>query len=220
MECEIKILLDKLIEFITDPAWLSVILSLISTIAVIAIARVQIRLQKRQAEIQEYDVYRKLYFILHNANNEIDNFFINLFNALWEPKYKVDEGWLQRKQIFIDELRKDLATNYIDFDLKFSKELFDKDAYLKMLTSMSFILQRIIIAIEQNEIRLSQGMQTIRYGKDNKDTAFAKAIQQQFTTKELQDWANLVFYGLIKKKKNSRCDDVIIATIRSKCRID
>ena len=105
MDSETKILLDKLIEFIPDPAWLSVILSLISTIAVIAIARVQIRLQKRQAEMQEYDVYRKLYFILHNANNEIDNFFINLFNALWEPKYKVDEGWLQRKQIFIDELR-------------------------------------------------------------------------------------------------------------------
>ena len=58
MDSETKILLDKLIEFIPDPAWLSVILSLISTIAVIAIARVQIRLQKRQAEMQEYDVYR------------------------------------------------------------------------------------------------------------------------------------------------------------------
>ena len=52
---------QSLLKFVTDPAWWSVFFTAISTIAVIVIAVVQIRLQKRQAKSQEYDLYRRLY---------------------------------------------------------------------------------------------------------------------------------------------------------------
>ena len=53
--------MDKFCDFITDPAWWSVILSAISTIAVIVIAIVQIRIQREQTRVQEYELYRKIY---------------------------------------------------------------------------------------------------------------------------------------------------------------
>lgn len=54
-------MIQNLIKVVTDPAWWSVFFTAISTIAVIVIAVVQIRLQKRQAKSQEYDLYRRLY---------------------------------------------------------------------------------------------------------------------------------------------------------------
>ena len=53
--------MEKFVDFITNPAWWGVILSVISTIAVIVIAVVQIRIQRQQAKAQEYELYRRIY---------------------------------------------------------------------------------------------------------------------------------------------------------------
>ena len=53
--------MEKFCDFITNPDWWSVILSAISTIAVIVIAIVQIRIQREQTRVQEYELYRKIY---------------------------------------------------------------------------------------------------------------------------------------------------------------
>ena len=122
--------MEKFCDFITNPDWWGVILSAISTIAVIAIAYVQIRLQKRQTELQEYDVYRKLYILLSNANTEIDFFLDKLNNALWEPRYNADKEYLQRWLNSINKLINDLRESYVDYELKLSKDTFDKRGYL------------------------------------------------------------------------------------------
>lgn len=61
MDYETKIYLDKLIEAVNSPDWWTILLTAINTIAVIVIAVAQIRLQKRQAKAQEYDLYRRLF---------------------------------------------------------------------------------------------------------------------------------------------------------------
>ena len=60
MDYETKIYLDKLVEAVNSPDWWTILLTAINTIAVIVIAVAQIRLQKRQAKAQEYDLYRRL----------------------------------------------------------------------------------------------------------------------------------------------------------------
>ena len=119
MECEIKILLDKLIEFITDPAWLSVILSLISTIAVIVIARVQIRLQKQQTKAQEYKLYSELYDLIYNIDRLINNFLHSLYAKLCANKDIEDiKDELDDMRGRFYKTERDLMRRMIDFQLK------------------------------------------------------------------------------------------------------
>ena len=119
MDSETKILLDKLIEFITDPAWLSVILSLISTIAVIAIARVQIRLQKQQTKAQEYKLYSELYDVVNSIDLLINNFLHSLYAKLCEYKDVEDiKDELDDMRGRFYKTERDLMRRMIDFQLK------------------------------------------------------------------------------------------------------
>lgn len=119
MDSETKILLDKLIEFIPDPAWLSVILSLISTIAVIAIARVQIRLQKQQTKAQEYKLYSELYDVVNSIDLLINNFLHSLYAKLCEYKDVEDiKDELDDMRGRFYKTERDLMRRMIDFQLK------------------------------------------------------------------------------------------------------
>ena len=107
------------IEFITNPAWWSVILSAISTIAVIVIAAVQIRLQKQQTKAQEYKLYSELYDVVNSIDWLINNFLHSLYAKLC--KYKDVEDIKDE----LDDMRgrfykteRDLMRRMIDFQLK------------------------------------------------------------------------------------------------------
>lgn len=208
------------IEFISDPAWWSVIFTAISTIAVIVIAVVQIRLQKRQAEQQEYDVYRKLYILLRNANIEIDYYLDNLNNALWEPRYNADKEFLQRWQASIDKLRKDLGESYVDYELKFSKETFDKKGYWEILSLMSRLVRQTIISLQQGEVHLSKGVQSISFLQGKKDEAFAKEIAKHYRGGALPNIMMREFTTFIQLKRTVRCDNSLLESIKAKCKID
>ncbi len=66
------------IEFITDPAWWSVILSAISTIAVIVIAVVQIRIQIIQNRLVRYNENIELYNNIKKIHWYVQNIFRNI----------------------------------------------------------------------------------------------------------------------------------------------
>lgn len=213
--------MERFVDFITNPSWWSVILSAVSAIAVIVIAVVQIRLQKRQAESQEYDVYKSLYIMLSKANREIDAFFRNLYSALWEPQYNTDKNFLKSKQAHIDKLLKDLMDSYTDYELKFSKNTFNKDGYAQILLSMSLMLNRIDVALEQKKLKLaSKGVQSLSYEKGMEDFAYATAVSKQFCGQELQVWAYSELESIIVLKRMVRCDDSLLESIRAKCKID
>ena len=104
---------------LTDPAWWSVILSAISTIAVIVIAAVQIRLQKQQTKAQEYKLYRELYDLILNIDWLIGIFLRTLYVKFC--KYKDVEDIKDE----LDEMRgrfykteRELMDKIVDFQLK------------------------------------------------------------------------------------------------------
>ena len=205
---------------LTDPAWWGVIFSAISTAAVIVIAIVQIRLQKRQADAQEYDVYRKLYILLRNTNIEIDYFLDRLSNALWEPQYNADKGYLQRWQTSIEKLKKDLGESYVDYELKLSKETFDKKGYWEILSLMSNILKQTIASLQQGDVYLTQGVHSFSFEQGKQDEAFATDIARQYRGGALPSIMMQQFATFIRLKRSVRCDNSLLESIKTKCKID
>lgn len=100
MDYETKILLNKLVEAVNSPDWWTILLTAINTIAVIVIAVAQIRLQKRQAKAQEYDLYRRLFSQVYEldffnktillkivailTSNEDKNLRLKLIEDIWK----------------------------------------------------------------------------------------------------------------------------------------
>ena len=205
---------------ISDPAWWGVILSAISTIAVIVIAVMQIRLQKRQTDAQEYDVYKRLYLLLGNANREIDNFIEELDRLLWEPWHNSHKEALSRKQAHIDKLFQDLRDSYVDYELKLSQETFNKNGYLDILDLMSGVLQYTIESLEKGEACLSQGCQTINSVNGDMEEGKIRHICSHF--KEGLKLSAL--YQTLERFRELRdcvrCDDSLLESIRAKCKID
>ena len=146
------------IEFITNPAWWSVILSAISTIAVIVIAAVQIRLQKQQTKAQEYKLYSELYDVVNSIDWLINNFLHSLYAKLC--KYKDVEDIKDE----LDDMRgrfykteRDLMRRMIDFQLKTpnGRENVRKYQYAIMLmANLTSTIHRILQ--DANGMRLSR----------------------------------------------------------------
>ena len=227
MDYETKILLNKLIEAVDSPDWWIIGLTIINTLAVITIAVVQIRmqrhqtqLQKRQTEAQEYSTYRQLYILISSANREIDGFLFNLNDALWAPRYNIDKGYLKRKLEHLDKLRKELSDSYVDYELKFSHEPFNKNGYYQILSLMARIIHQTTLSIEKNEVYIAEGMQRIPYEKGKEDEGYAIAIVKHFKDGFLAGMLMQNFEMFIEQKRTLRCDDKFLDKIRERCKID
>lgn len=219
--------MEKFCDFITNPDWWVVLFTAISTIAVIIIAvmqnklqRQQTELQKRQTEAQEYEIYKRLYKLLINANGEINLYLEKLGAALYESRYNADKEYLQRWHTSLNKLLTDLGESYIDYELKFSKETFDKRGYLNILSLMSRIIQQTIISLEQGDVCLSQGVHEFAFMQGKKDEAFATDIARHYRGGALPSIMMQELATFIKLKKAVCCDDSLLESIRAKCKID
>ena len=219
--------MERFVDFITNPDWWVVFFTAISTVAVIVIAIVQIKLQiqqtklqKRQAEAQDYEVRKRLYSLLKNANREIDYYLENLGAALYESRYNADKEYLQRWQITLNKLIKDLQESYVDYELKFSKETFDKRGYLDILLRMSFIIQQTIISLQQGDVCLSRGVHEFGFMSGKKDEALATDIAKHYKGGAFPSIMMGELANFIRLKRAVRCDDSLLESIRAKCKID
>ena len=134
--------MGKFINFITNPDWWGVILSAISTIAVIAIAVVQIKLQKREVKQQEYEVYRALYEIVKKINNYADILPGRIYEYFSYPidrmVYKDFWEFLLQE---INALDRQLQERFTDFDLKFGHDMPDAQYYSSSVCDMRLLVQ-------------------------------------------------------------------------------
>ncbi len=208
------------IDVITNPDWWGVFFTAISTVAVIVIAVVQVRLQKRQADAQEYEIYKRLYSLLSNANTEIDYYLDKLSNALYEPRYNADKEYLQRWQSTLNKLVNDLRDSYVDYELKLSKETFNKRGYLEILSLMSRIVQQTIISLQQGDVCLTRGVHSFSFERGKKEEGFATDIARQYRGGALPNIMMHEFATFIQLKRTVRCDDSLLESIRAKCKID
>lgn len=216
--------LDIPAETVNRPDWWTIgitsAITIINAAIMVWLGWNQYKLQKRQAEAQEYDVYRKLYILLSNANSQIDSFLNDLDMSLWEPYYKNDKDFLKRKQTFVDKLMKDLRDSYIDYELKLSKETFNKDGYLQILSLMSRIIQQTMISLEKDEIEIFRGVQTITSERGKEDKAYAYHITLHFKEDYLRNVLIQNLESFIELKHKVRCKDAVLESIRTKCKID
>ena len=170
MDYETKILLNRLVEAIDSPDWWTIALTIINTIAVIGIAGIQIwmqwqqtKLQKRQTEAQEYELYRKLACIIKEIHFESKYVLPDIhWYLIIQPSILPGDNHWRMKVKNYNDLYQQLKNCSVDIELKFSKSLIDIEAYNKVLTTMkkfSSLFEKILL---DNKVKKNNmGMMTI-----------------------------------------------------------
>lgn len=227
MEQETQVVLSELIKVISRPDWWTIGITVVNAAIMVwlgwrqyKLQQQQTELQKRQTEAQEYEIYRRLYLLVSNANNEIDEFLNNLFMGTWQPHIQMDKDFLLRKQKYIEQLRKDLSENYWDYKLKFSQESFNADGYHRILSQMFYVLQQFNELMTKGEVNIAQGCQHFAYEQGKEDETYAFIIASRFKTMDLKDMIMDGLMNFAEQKQALRKSDEILDLIKAKCRIN
>ena len=230
-ETEIMKELIEAVEQLNRPEWWSVGSTIVAAIVAAVITYVlgkrqnelqeqQLKLQEQQIRAQEYEVRKRLYLLLTNANREIDNFIEELDRLLWQPWHNSNEDALNRKKTHIDKLFNDLRDSYVDYELKLSKETFNKDGYLNILNLMSRVLQHTIDSLEKGEAHLSQGCQRIFNVNGDMEEGYIRHICSHFKKGLMLNALYQTLRQFVGLRQKVRCDDSLLESIRAKCKID
>ena len=215
---------EQLIDALDGPDWWSIGITIVNALIMVWLGISQYKLQKRQTELQqrqteaqEYEIYKRLYMLLVQVHNEVNEFMHNVSFGTWGTCYQADKELLVRKEKSINQLKNDLLTNYVDYELKFSKGLFDKEAYRQILNTMLAILFYVNQAIEKDEVNMPVGSQQIPSidGDMEKGEAFALAGRFKHMEFMLQGFMNFVN----QKRRLGSCEEAL-KVIKEKCKID
>ena len=215
---------EQLIDALDGPDWWSIGITIVNALIMVWLGISQYKLQKRQTELQqrqteaqEYEIYKRLYMLLVQVHNEVNEFMHNVSFGTWGTYYQADKELLVRKEKSINQLKNDLLTNYVDYELKFSKGLFDKEAYRQILNTMSAILFHVNQAIEKDEVNMPVGSHQIPSidGDMEKGEAFALAGRFKHMEFMLQGFMNFVN----KKRRLGSCEEAL-KVIKERCKID
>jgi len=215
---------EELIDALNGPDWWSIGITIVNALIMVWLGISQYKLQKRQTELQqrqteaqEYEIYKRLYMLLVQVHNEVNEFMHNVSFGTWGTYYQADKELLVRKEKSINQLKNDLLTNYVDYELKFSKGLFDKEAYRQILNTMSAILFHVNQAIEKDEVNMPVGSQQIPSIDGDMEKGKAYALAGRFKHMEfmLQGFMNFVN----QKRRLGNCEEAL-KVIKEKCKID
>ena len=227
MNTDIQALLYELIEIISRPDWWTIGITIVNAAIMVwlgwsqyKLQKQQTELQKRQTEAQEYEIYRRLYLLVNNANNEINEFLKNLYLATWQPHIQMDKEYLLRKQKYVEQLKKDLSDNYWDYKLKFSQKSFNTDGYHRVLSQMFYILQQFNESMRKGEVNIAQGCQQFTCERGREDETYAFIIASRFKTMDLKDMIMGGLMNFVEQKTALRRSDEILDVIKAKCRIN
>lgn len=168
MDSETKILLNKFIEFITNPAWWSVIATFVAAYVAACITskfskrqtelqeqqlkiqqrqnelqEQQIKLQEKQNKQQEYEVYRALYVIIKDINRQADNLPTRIYEYFTIPTYNdiFPNGFWKFMYKAVNSLSSELNNKLADFELKFGDKDVDAEDYYQLVCDMRMLLQ-------------------------------------------------------------------------------
>ena len=179
--------------------------------------RQQTEFQRRQTAAQEFEIYKSLYLLLVQVHNEVNDFMRNVSFGTWDTCYQTDKESLKRKEKLINQLKNDLMSNYVDYELKFTQNLFDKEAYRQILNTMSAILFHVNQAVEKGEVNMPVGCQHIPSIDGDMEKGEAVAIAKRFK------YADMMLSGFMnfieQKRKLGSCEDAL-KVIEEKCKID
>lgn len=157
--------MEKFCDFITNPAWWSVIATILAAIVAAVITyvlgrrqnelqqqqvelqRQQTRLQEQQTKAQEYEVYKHLYSVVKEINREseelLNRFYQYFASSAYKDIFRMAGnqgviGWLYTR---INELDNRLDSYAIDFELKLAGDTTDLLHYETLVDDMRLMTQ-------------------------------------------------------------------------------
>ena len=142
--------MEGFVKFITDPDWWSVILSAISTIAVIVIAVVQIRIQIIQNRLVRYNENIELYNNIKKIHWYVQHIFRNINYTLENLKYR--KAYFAKEITTFKELRKWFMEN--ESNLRFRAKMTDEEyyGYLNFLCKLEDVSFKMNEYINQKDV--------------------------------------------------------------------
>lgn len=142
--------MEGFVKFITNPDWWGVILSAISTIAVIVIAVVQIRIQIIQNRLVRYNENIELYNNIKKIHWYVQNIFRNINYTLENLKYR--KAYFVKEITTFKELRKWFMEN--ESNLRFRAKMTDEEyyGYLNFLCKLEDVSFKMNEYINQKDV--------------------------------------------------------------------
>lgn len=237
MDYETKIYLDNLIEAVDSPDWwgfgATVFVGIVAACIThklgkrqnelqeqqIEIQKHQTKLQEQQNKLREYDIYRSLYKLVRSANIQIDKFLDVLWEVVWTASYQFEADFLENRDAEIKKLFDELNENITDYELKFTRDFFDNNAYYNILKLMTRIYRDIIWAKKNGRINYVEGMQRDYSRSKDKDVELVGAISRRFEGEGLQSRMESSLTVFVELKR-SVYNDNVLEKIRERCKID
>lgn len=103
---------EELIDALNGPDWWSIGITIVNALIMVWLGISQCKLQKRQTELQqrqteaqEYEIYKRLYILLVQVHNEVNEFMHNVSFGTWCTYYQADKESLVRKEKSINQLK-------------------------------------------------------------------------------------------------------------------
>lgn len=229
MDYETKLYLDKVIDTIEkldSPDWWMIVLTIINIVAFVFVAWTQIKIQKHQTKLQEqqnkaqeYEIYRSLYKLVRAANLQIDKFLDVLWEVVWTASYQFEADFLENRETEVRKLFDELNENITDYELKFTRDFFDNNAYYNILKLMTRIYRDIMWAKKNDRINYVEGMQRDYSRSKDKDAELIGAISRRFEGEGLQSSMESSLTVFVELKR-SVYNDNVLEKIRERCKID
>lgn len=240
MDYETKIYLEKLIEAVNSTDWWSIGITAVNALIMFwlgwrqyklqqqqlklqerqnVLQEQQIKLQEKQTKQQEYEIYRSLYKLVRSANVQIDKFLGVLWEVVWTASYQFEPDFLKNREAEINKLFDDLNENITDYELKFTRDFFDNNAYYDILKLMTRIYQDINWADKNKRIHYVEGMQRVYDRSKDKDGELIEAISRRFEGEGLQSSMESSLTVFVELKR-SVYNDNVLEKIRERCKID
>ena len=214
------------IEFISDPAWWSVIFTAISTVAVIVIAVVQIRLQKRQAALQAYESYKSTYELLLSIQATA-NLLIHKVAHYFDSDLVLIDGkkWIDETLEKLQDLYSELHSNEPHIELLLSQLKSDNvkcNRYSLLIHAMFLLVEHLERTYEEGKVISLNDIDLQCVAKEGSDYLVQK-IQQELDNNDTNNEPLKSFnktYQLFIKCWYAVKGDGAILSIREKCKID
>ena len=209
--------METICNFLTDNKdCLGLGLSLINTIAVIIIACVQNKMQRKQTKMQEYEHYYDLYCFVNSIyyvlNGVKQNILNNIFSGLPSDS---NIKQLRKYKGTIERLRAQLYANEMEFNLKVKTE-FDYYIYDDALECAEKIYNRIITELTRNTIDIPNDIFCFNGLATDEERFNALLSNQSEKEKETLE----KYFGELKKYQDEILKSGVLETLEKHCKID
>lgn len=215
--------MEDFCKYITNPDWWIVLFTLISTIAVIVIAVVQTRLQKRQAALQAYESYKPTYELFLSIQKMANTLIYKIaYHCTEDAHFKHGKGWVDDMLEELQKVEEELYSKETQIEIQLSSiglSLKEYSRYSLLVKSMFYLVEKIA---ENEDIILLNNVEyqdVLTEGTSYLLDRIQQEIDSGDTDKEPLKSFNRRFRLFVKCREDV-IKDTTVSIIKKKCKID